>query len=80
MNSNIKVSIPSSMLIEMSLAADPSAMEITYIRYSNEVVKFEMLKEKEVKLVFNEWLNQNIEKQKTGTFIPISTMKWAIAS
>ena len=78
--SNIKVSIPSSILIEMDLGAETTQVEITSISYTNEVVKFEVLRDKQVKEILGGWLNANIQKQKTGTFIPISTLKWAITS
>lgn len=53
---------------------------VVHLRNSRNQVMVSEVEPANIEAILNKWLNLNLDKQKTGTFVPISSLKWCISS
>lgn len=73
---SLDVTIPETVLIEVGLGQ--SLSKVSYMRHHQQQVRCEPVEPGSLETILNKWLNMNLDKQKTGTFVPISALKWCV--
>jgi len=76
-NPALSVTLPDCLMIELDTSSHPV---IHHIRTKNKQLSQSKLKPRDLEQVLVQWLNMNFKKQKSGTFIPLCTMKWTVQS